>query len=71
MSVWCKHVHELELWKFLNFCVEHLPVKRDMKTKFPYFLFREKDMQLWVIQLFIHSVDNMSKDWYMFIEFWY
>ena len=40
MTIWCKHVHRLELQKFfLIFCAAHLPVKRDRKTKFPYFLF--------------------------------
>ena len=39
MLIWCKHVHRLELRKFLNFYVAHnLPVKRDVKTKFPYVL---------------------------------
>ena len=39
MTIWCKRVHRLELQKFLNFCAVHLPVKRDIKTKLPYFLF--------------------------------
>ena len=39
MTIWRKHVHRLELQKFFNFCAAHLPVKRGMETKFPYFLF--------------------------------
>ena len=39
MTIWCKHVHRLELQKFLNFCAAHLPVRLDIETKFPYFLF--------------------------------
>ena len=30
----CEHVHRLELRKFLKFCVVHLPVKSEKKTKF-------------------------------------
>ena len=29
----------LELQKFFNFCVAHLPVKQDIEKKFPCFLF--------------------------------
>ena len=35
MSIWCKHVHRLELQKFFNFCAAHSPVRLDIKTKFP------------------------------------
>ena len=34
-----KHVHRLELQKFLSFCAAHLPVRLDLEKKFPYFLF--------------------------------
>ena len=39
MTILCKHVHRLELQKFFNFCAAHLPVRLDIETKFPYFLF--------------------------------
>ena len=39
MTIWCKHVHRLKLQKFFNFCAAHLPVRLDIETKFPYFLF--------------------------------
>ena len=39
LTIWCKHVHRLELQKFLNFCAAHLRVKRDIEKKIPYFLF--------------------------------
>ena len=40
MTIWCKHVHRLELQTFFfNFCAAHLPVRLDIETKFPYFLF--------------------------------
>ena len=32
MTIWCKHVHRLELQKFFNFCAAHLPVKLDIET---------------------------------------
>ena len=38
----CKHIHRLEQCKpgkFFYSCVAHLPVDRDIKTKFPYFVF--------------------------------
>ena len=34
MTIWCKHVHRLELQKFLNFCAAHSPVRLDIETKF-------------------------------------
>ena len=37
VTIRCKH--RLKLKNCCNFCVAHLPVKRDIKTKFPYFLF--------------------------------
>ena len=40
MIICCKHVQRLELQFFFNFCVAHLPIKRDIETEFPYFLFR-------------------------------
>ena len=40
MTICCKHVHRLEMQKFLHFCAAHLPVKRDIKTKFPISYFR-------------------------------
>ena len=39
MNLWCKHVHRLELQKFLNFSAAYSPVRLDIETKFPYFLF--------------------------------
>ena len=39
MTIWCKHVHRLELQKFFNSCAAYLPVRLDKETKFPYFLF--------------------------------
>ena len=29
----CQHVHRLELRNFYKFCVEHLPVKREISTE--------------------------------------
>ena len=37
MTIWCKHVHRLELQKFLNFSAAHSSVRLDIETKFPYF----------------------------------
>ena len=34
MTIRCKHVHRLELQKFLNFCAAHSPVRLDIETKF-------------------------------------
>ena len=39
MTIWCKHVHRLELQFFYNFCAAHSPVRLDIETKFPHFLF--------------------------------
>ena len=39
MTISCKHVHRLELQKFLNFCAAHLAARLDIETKFSYFLF--------------------------------
>ena len=39
MTIWCKNVQTLELQTFSNFCAAHLAVKRDIESKFPYFLF--------------------------------
>ena len=39
MTIWCKHVHRLELREFSNFCAAHLPVRLDIETNFRYFLF--------------------------------
>ena len=39
MTMICKQVNRLEMPRFSNFCVAHLPVKRDIETKLPYFLF--------------------------------
>ena len=33
------HIQGLELRKFFNVCAAHLLIERDIKTKFPYFLF--------------------------------
>ena len=38
MTISCKHVHRLELQKFLNFSGAHSPVRLNMETKFPYFM---------------------------------
>ena len=39
MTIWCEHVHGLELQKFLNFCVVHLPVILDIyRDEIPVFL---------------------------------
>ena len=35
MTMWCKHVHRLELFFFYNFCAAHLSVRLDIETKFP------------------------------------
>ena len=32
MTKWCKHVHRLELQKFVNFCAAHSPVGLDIET---------------------------------------
>ena len=34
MSIICEHVHGLELRRFLKLCVAHLPVRREIRTKF-------------------------------------
>ena len=34
MTIWCKHVHRLELQKFLFFCAAHSPARLDIQTKF-------------------------------------
>ena len=34
MSIRCEHVHRLELRNFFKFCVAHLPVKPEIRTKF-------------------------------------
>ena len=39
MTIWCKHVHRLELQNCFNFSAAHSPVRLDIETKFPYFLF--------------------------------
>ena len=39
MTIWCKHVHRLELQNFFNFSAAHSPVRLDIETKFLYFLF--------------------------------
>ena len=39
MTIWCKHVHRLKLNFFFNFCAAHSPVRLDIETKFPHFLF--------------------------------
>ena len=39
MTIWCEHVHRLELQMYFIFCAAHLPVKRVIETKSPYFLF--------------------------------
>ena len=39
MTIWCKHVHRLELQMFLIFYAAHLPVRLHIETKFPYFQF--------------------------------
>ena len=33
MTVWCKHVHRLELQKVFNFCAAHSPARLDIETK--------------------------------------
>ena len=38
MTILCKHVHGITV-TFFNFCATHLPVRLDIETKFPYFLF--------------------------------
>ena len=37
MTIWCKHVHRLELQFFFNFSAAHSPVRLDIDTEFPYF----------------------------------
>ena len=39
ITIWCKHVQRLELLIFFNFCAAHSPVRLDIETKFPHFLF--------------------------------
>ena len=34
MTIWCKHVHRLELQKFLIFSAAHSPVRLDIESKF-------------------------------------
>ena len=39
MTIWCKHVHGLELQKFLNFSAAHTPVGLDVyRDEIPVFL---------------------------------
>ena len=33
MTIWCKHVHRLELQKFSNFCAAHSQVRLDIETR--------------------------------------
>ena len=33
MAIRCEHAHRLELRMFLNFCVAHLAVKREIRMK--------------------------------------
>ena len=42
MTIWCKHVHSLELWQFfIYFCAAHLPVRLDIETKLPISYFED------------------------------
>ena len=34
MTIWCKHVHRLELRKFFALCAAHSPVRLDIERKF-------------------------------------
>ena len=34
MSICVKHVHRLEVHKFINFCAARLPARLDIETKF-------------------------------------
>ena len=38
MTIWCKHVHRLELEKCFKLCAAHLPVRLDIETKITDFL---------------------------------
>ena len=39
MTIWCKHVHRLELQKFLNFSAAHSPDRLDnYRDEIPVFL---------------------------------
>ena len=38
MTIWCKHVHRLELQKFFNFYAAHSPVRLHIETKFLIFI---------------------------------
>ena len=35
MTIWCKHVHRLELQKYFNLCAAHSSVRLDIETEFP------------------------------------
>ena len=50
MTIWCKHVHRLELQNFFNFCAAHLPVRLDINSWF----------------LFIDNTDKKKKYWNFF-----
>ena len=39
MTILCKHVHRLELQKYLIFSAAHSPVRLDIETKIPYLVF--------------------------------
>ena len=62
MTIWCKHVHRLELQKFFNFCAAHLPVRLDIETKFPYFLIltwlsiiRNQEFRLYILAQLVNA----------------
>ena len=58
MTIWCKHVHRLELQKFyFIICAAHLLVKQDIEKKSPYFLLAPavtvgERRELWILPPF-------------------
>ena len=46
MTIWCEHVHRLELQKFFIFFATHLPVRLAIETKFLIFNFGQPCQKL-------------------------
>ena len=65
MTIWCKHIHRLELQNFFNFCVPHLPDSLDIKTKFPYFLFWTCTSEIRIHAFYIRKLKKKSPIFFM------
>ena len=63
MTIWCKPVHRLELQtNFKKICAAHLPVRLDIGTKFPYFLFLPWLSNFWVWAFNIDDDDKQQSE---------